>query len=63
VEGAPTSFVKQRERLRALKAAQELYSSIVAKERLRLARDLRDPFTEDLAEDDLLHVYREGTKR
>jgi ribosomal protein S17 len=63
VEGAPTSFVKQRERLRALKSAQELYSSIVAKERLRLARDLRGPVTEDLAEDDLVHIYREGAKR
>jgi hypothetical protein len=63
VEGAPTCFINQKERLKALKNAQEQYSMLIARERLEVAQNMRGPVTDELDEGDLVHVFREGTKR
>jgi hypothetical protein len=61
--GIKTPYVKQRERMEALRLAREAYSVWVAEKRLRLAQDVRGPGAHEIKEGDLCYVFREESKR
>jgi hypothetical protein len=61
--GPNSPYVRQKERLAALRVAREEYGTIIAQKRLQTARELRGPGDHPLEENDLCLIYREDSKR
>jgi Reverse transcriptase (RNA-dependent DNA polymerase) len=61
--GIHSPYVRQKERLEALRKARDEYATYIAQRRLKIAQDVRGPGESDLREGDLALVFREESKR
>jgi transposase InsO family protein len=61
--GIHSPYIRQKERLEALRKARDEYATYIAQRRLKIAQDVRGPGESDLREGDLALVFREESKR